>query len=244
MVKLYEKDILYAPLESWQQEAMSAFDAKITHKTLKFPCIPAYQGYILNQMKFGFASDPRDENASFELAGLLKKYGQASRNMGIYTALIVFFKTPEDLKSQYTVSDYEMLFWQLLNRVSSLDETNWVESISQDPHDPTWEFCFHHERYFVYCATPAHEKRKSRHFPTFMLAITPRWVLDEFSASISKAEKMKKMIRTRLEKYDNIPPHPDLKWYGQQDNYEWKQYYLRDDDTSLPSCPFKHAWKK
>lgn len=243
MVILYDQDILLASLDKWQQDAFLAFDEKITHKTLKFPCIPAYQGYKLNHMRFGFASDPRKEKASLELAELLKTYGEASREMGIYTALIIFFETPLKLQSNYTVNDFEQLFWGLLNRVSTLDEEEWVETISPDPNDPTWEFCYNNERYFIYCATPAHEKRKSRHFPYFMLAITPRWVLDEFSSSIAKANKMKKIIRARLEEYDNAPPHPDLKWYGQNDNFEWKQYYLRDDDTSLPSCPFRKFWK-
>lgn len=26
--------------------------------------------------------------------------------------------------------------------------------------------------------------------------------------------------------------------YGEEDNFEWRQYFLRDDDTLLSKCPF------
>ncbi|MED1939518.1 YqcI/YcgG family protein [Cytobacillus firmus] len=26
--------------------------------------------------------------------------------------------------------------------------------------------------------------------------------------------------------------------YGADDNFEWKQYFLRDDDTAISKCPF------
>jgi FPC/CPF motif-containing protein YcgG len=71
-----------------------------------------------------------------------------------------------------------------------------------------------------------------------MLAITPRWVLENFNASPTFAKKIKERIRKRLVNYDNIDIHPDLNSYGNENNYEWKQYYLRDDDTALSKCPF------
>ncbi len=71
-----------------------------------------------------------------------------------------------------------------------------------------------------------------------MLAITPRWVLTEFYTSASQVKKMKPLIRQRLEDYDSIAIHPDLNTYGHQDNFEWKQYFFHDDDTSLSKCPF------
>jgi uncharacterized protein len=244
MVKLYDKRVLDYPLTKWHRNAVLAFDKKMMNKTLKFPCIPAYQGYMLNHIRFGFAGDPRHQETFNELADMLKAYGDCSRETGDYSALVVFFETPLDLQKEFSVLDYEHLFWKLLNQVNEKDDDDWLETISPYPEDHTWEFCFNKERYFFYCATPAHEKRKSRHFPFFMLAITPRWVLEKFSSSEEKAIKVKELIRERLIDYDSVPPHPNLKWYGQSDNHEWKQYYLRDDETTMPSCPFKHIWKE
>ena len=61
--------------------------------------------------------------------------------------------------------------------------------------------------------------------PLLMLAITPRWVLHHFHSSNPHADKIKSQIRERLMPYDQTTPHPDLKWYGHQDNFEWKQYF-------------------
>ncbi|MBE4909756.1 YqcI/YcgG family protein [Bacillus luteolus] len=222
----------------WQRSAIDLFDHKLKDTDRPFPCIPATQGHSLGQFCYGFVSDPRSSESTKDLAGLLRDYSAKYRDLGKYTSLIVFFETPEELKTQYTVEEFEELFWKQLNGLGELDECEWPENIPIDPHDPVWEFCFNQEKLFMYCGTPAHTNRLSRNFPYFVLAITPRWVLEEFNANPHLAGKIKTKIRERIEKYDSIPVHPDLNSYGKEDNYEWKQYFLHDDDTSLSKCPF------
>lgn len=237
MKKLFSKDEKLE-LEKWQKEALENFEAKINDKHRPFPCIPATQGYFLNHFRYGFVGDPRNAKTITELASVLKEYSINSREFGRYSSLIVFFKNPQDLIETYNVDKFEQLFWKQLNGLSSLDPLDWPNHIPDDPHNPAWEFCFHGEPYFMYCATPSHKNRKSRHFNVFMLAITPRWVLENFNASSSKINKIKSEIRNRLANYDSIPAHPSLNTYGQNDNYEWKQYFLHDEDTTLNRCPF------
>lgn len=74
-----------------------------------------------------------------------------------------------------------------------------------------------------------------------MLALTPRWVLDQWNAYPEKAAEIAPRIRARLAAYDTAPAHPELKPYGSQGNLEYKQYFLRDDDTSPAGCPFHRA---
>jgi uncharacterized protein len=246
MIQLYDKNTIQEKpdlLEEWEHSAFHEFSSKITDKEKPFPCIPAHQGFMLNHLRYAFLGDPREPAVHKQLASLLKSYGECSRETGKYTSLIVFFKTPDDLIQTHSIKDYESLFWSLLNGISELDEKEWPAHIPPDPAHHSWEFCFHEEQYFMYCATPGHVLRKSRSFPFFMLAITPRWVLKGFDAATNTAPKIKHSIRKRLAAYDEIPPHPDLKWYGQADNYEWKQYFLSDDDTSSSACPFARFWK-
>lgn len=132
-------------------------------------------------------------------------------------------------------------FWEQLNGISKLDEMEWPTHIPIDPQNPLWEFCYHNEQYFMFCGTPAHQNRQSRYSSHFMLAITPRWVLEEFHSVPSIVAKIKPEIRKRLEKYDSISIHPDLNSYGEEDNFEWRQYFLHDDETSLSKCPFHRA---
>lgn len=225
-------------LQGWQREAFRSFVYKMTDIEQPFPCIPATLGFKLNHLRYTFIDDVRTEESAHELASVLKNYGTISRETGIYASLIVFFNPNSTV--QASLAEYEMMFWNIMSKVSELDEKIWPEHIPKNPHNRYWEFCFNEEPYFIYCATPEHKLRKSRSFPVLMLAITPRWVLHHFHSSHPHADKIKAQIRERLLTYDQTPPHPDLKWYGHQDNLEWKQYFIRDDQTTLSACPFKH----
>ncbi len=228
-------------LNEWEKETLMKFSKKMKDKSKPFPCIPATIGFSLNQLRYCFIGDPRETTTIHELAKILSTYSEISREIGNYTSLIVFFETSEDLKATYTVQDYEQLFWQHLNSLNRMDHMDWPIEIPNDPHHPYWEFCYNGEKYFMYCATPAHEKRQSRHFDGMMLAITPHWVLQEFNQLPTRAKGITKQIRKRLLKYDSIGVHPDLNSFGSKNNYEWKQYYLRDDNTTLSKCPFHQA---
>jgi uncharacterized protein len=230
-------------LHQWERIALEKFEAKMKNKAQPFPCIPATIGFRLNQIRYGYAGDPREASTKEEVAGMLREYALESKKIGPYTSLIIFYETPQPVIDTYSVEGFEQLFWQQLNDLAEMDEREWPQHIPVDPHSPIWEFCFNGEPYFMYCASPSHQNRKSRHFDYFMLAITPRWVLNEFNKSEIYAAKIKSQVRKRLRHYDSIGIHPDLNAYGNDDNNEWRQYFLRDDDTSLSKCPFHNSLK-
>ncbi|MFY4776697.1 YqcI/YcgG family protein [Metabacillus sp. RGM 3146] len=246
MPQLYDKNQLIenpASFQQWQITAFHEFAEKLTNKDHPFPCIPAVIGCRLGHLRYAFCEDPRKSKSREMLASALKTFREHSRIYGNYTSLIVFFENHEDLLETYTIREYETLFWSLLMDVCKYDLKNWPEHIPEDPMHHVWEYCFEEEQYFVYCATPCHIKRKSRHSPFMTLAITPRWVLNIFNSESLAADKIKMKIRERLAEYDSIPAHPDLNLYGSDDNFEWKQYFLRDDQSSAPICPFAHLHK-
>ncbi|MGP4041052.1 YqcI/YcgG family protein [Gracilibacillus sp. D59] len=236
--KLYDKDIAKCKrLDPWKKTVLEQFNEKMSNKDHPFPCIPATIGYALNHLRFGFVGDPTEEKTIQELAEFLSIYSNDSREFGKYTSLIIFYKISEEMKKTYTVEQYEQLFWEHLSNLKTYDNEGWPREIPSDPHHHMWEFSFQGERYFMYCATPSHHKRNSRSFSTFILAITPRWVFQNFNES-RHAEKIKQQVRQRIENYDSVPIHPELKPYGSDDNFEWKQYFLRDDNQTLSKCPF------
>ncbi|MFJ5789990.1 YqcI/YcgG family protein [Lysinibacillus sp. NPDC093197] len=239
---VFEKNWLDQHLPSlplWQQDAFKDFSLMIADEANTFPCIPARTGFLSNQLRFSFIGDPRELQSAKALATCLKEYGYCARSAGKYTSHAIFFETPKDMLENYEVEDYRALFWTLLNNVTAFDEKEWPREIPSDPSVHTWEFCFDGEPYFVFCATPAHQLRKSRHFSTLLMAFQPRWVFEDINDTTVLGQKLKRLIRKRIDLYDAIPGHPDLKWYGQKDNYEWKQYFLSDDEGHSPStCPF------
>ena len=225
-------------LPLWQRSAYTDFAATIADEANTFPCIPARMGFLSNHLRYRFVGDPREEQSIKMLAQCLKDYTKASRTFGKYTTLTVFFHTPHDMQDSFEVADYQQLFWSILNNLTNLDEMNWPEGIPMEPTHHEWEFCFHGEPYFISCAPPAHKVRKSRHFSTLFRAIQPRWRFDAINDTTAFGRKIKKLIRQRIADYDTVPGHPDLKWYGQEDSYEWKQYFLSDDNHSPSKCPF------
>ncbi|KGP73345.1 YqcI/YcgG family protein [Pontibacillus yanchengensis] len=245
MTELYTRSWIeenLSSLESWKQQAFEDFATMIGDHT--YPCVPGRQGFMEDELRYGFLGDPRNEETYQQFANVVKEYTLCSRDTGKYASLALLFYTPEEMKQHFNDESYEQLFWSVLNGVSKLDEKEWPDSIPKDPDDHEWEFCFHGEPYFAFCATPAHQLRKSRHFSHFLIALQPRWVFDEINDTTAFGRKIKQVIRDRLTNYDKIPVHPSLKWYGQEDNYEWKQYYLRDDETIPTKCPFTRFKQK
>ncbi|WP_299088816.1 YqcI/YcgG family protein [uncultured Metabacillus sp.] len=230
-------------LKDWEKSYLEKFSAKMSNKANPFPCIPAVIGFKQNQLIYSFIGDPRKSSTVADLAVALSGYMKVAKDIGNYTSLIVFYETPDDMKKRFSTEEYEKLFWKNLSELNAYDRFEWPEDIPSNPHDPLWEFCYSKEKYFMYCATPAHKHRKSRHFDGMMLAITPRWVLEEFNKHSKFAKGIRKQIRKRLITYDSAPIHHDLNSYGLEDNFEWRQYFLRDDDTSLSKCPYHRVLK-
>ncbi|MCM3132996.1 YqcI/YcgG family protein [Paenibacillus polysaccharolyticus] len=226
------------PLELWQRDAYRLFSAKMSDREVRFPCIPATQAYALGHLRYGFVFQSKRLPLAEQLSAIVTEYGASSRSFGDYSSLVIFFENEKEPKD---VLSYEQSFWNLLSEMRTLDTKSWPADIPEDPENPLWEYCYNDERYFVYCGTPAHISRQSRHFPYLMLAMTPRWVLDLWNEQPQRAAAIGPRIRARLAAYDAIPAHPELKQYGAEGNLEYKQYFLRDDDTAPSKCPFLHS---
>ncbi|PCK23306.1 hypothetical protein CEY02_01625 [Bacillus pumilus] len=243
MAQLYAKSCLdqnLRSLEEWKQDAFTQFGEMVGDEADTFPCVPGRQGFFLDHLRYGFVGDPRGDEAVNELAELLRDYQSCSRQTGQYASFICFFETPQDLKER-SIEEFEERFWELVQRLHQKDEMKWPEEIPTDPEHHEWEFCFHGEPYFILCSTPAHRLRKSRHFPYFMMAFQPRWVFEKMNGSTTFGQKMSKLVRKRLKAYDQVDVHPALKWYGDQKNVEWKQYFLSDEEAekrASAKCPF------
>lgn len=222
-------------LDPWMRDAHRLFSTKMSDREARFPCIPATQAHALGHLRYGFVSCSERDLPAKQLSKIVEEYGKSSRSFGDYSSLVVFFEQENEIRS---VLDYEKTFWNLLSEIRDLDSEPWPGDIPEDPENPLWEFCFGDERYFVYCGTPAHTSRQSRHFPYLMLALTPRWVLNLWNEQPQRAAAIAPRIRARLAAYDTVPAHPELKQYGSEGNLEYKQYFLRDDDTAPSKCPF------
>ncbi|ANN76004.1 YqcI/YcgG family protein [Bordetella flabilis] len=219
---------------TWQAILFQELAASFNSDTRAFPCIFGVAGFRADQLRYLFL----DEEDVEGLAVNLRRYVEEARSFGPNTSLVVFFR-PRPL---LPLEAYRAKFWAMLGRLSSLDEAEWPADIPAELDTPEWEFSFAGEPIFVVCNTPAHVQRQSRRSSSLMVTFQPRWVFDGILGTQKARDASVSKVRTRLEKYDMIPPSRDLGAYGDPANREYKQYFLGDDNRPTTGCPF-HAMR-
>lgn len=152
--------------------------------------------------------------------------------------LTVFF--PPDEQPLVT-SDYHHRFWITLQDLHEADPSPWPDQISPDPDCPDWEFSFAGESIFAFCGAPCYQMRKSRNLgPGMIILMQPRRSFFGIEGNTRAGIEARNKTRERLEKWDHLPVHPDLGFYGDTANREWKQYALPDDNSRVTEkCPFR-----
>ncbi|GGG99392.1 hypothetical protein GCM10011586_13620 [Silvibacterium dinghuense] len=95
---------------------------------------------------------------------------------------------------------------------------------------------------FVVGASPTYRLRRSRNLgPGMVLIFQPRTLFIDPETQEPISIEVRRRIHKRMLTYDGMPVHPDIGFYGQAANREWKQYALPDDNApEHGSCPF-HA---
>jgi len=77
-----------------------------------------------------------------------------------------------------------------------------------------------------------------------VLLFQPRSVFIDKITNKVIGRRAREQVRKRLKAWDDVGAHPDLGFYGDPGNLEWKQYFLPDDSQPhLGACPFmsRHA---
>ncbi|MDJ0627711.1 MAG: YqcI/YcgG family protein [Rhodobacter sp.] len=216
-------------LETWKTVLFSEFVANLESKTKPFPCIFGAAGLNKDELRFVFL----DRVCAGSLAPVLFYYLKSARKFGDNTSLVVFFR-PEPVQS---LEVYERRFWNLLADLAQNDPAPWPSDFPDQIQDERWEFCFAGEPVFVVCNSPAHVLRQSRRSSSFMVTFQPRWVFDTILGTPEAARRSTTKVRKRLVNYDAVEISPHLGLYGEKGKYEYKQYFLRDDNGEV-QCPF------
>lgn len=222
----------------WATDIFHSFQEDLLSESRPFPCVFGVEGFRKDKLRFVFLEDPRSEETLQALRDALVAYTETYQSIDRLTSFVAFFKPDETLSS---LPEYHQQFWDILQYLHDHDPQPWPETIPADVTDPYWEFSFNGEPIFVVCNTPAHVERRSRKSSTFLITFQPRWVFEGLEGHTPKGQKARTVVRERLVKYDVVPPHPSLGSYGDEQNHEWKQYFLHDsNDTTLEKCPFNH----
>lgn len=141
---------------------------------------------------------------------------------------------------------YRDYFWKVLQYLHENDNQTWPKQIPADPDHHLWEFSFGGEPIFAFGNSPAYKQRKTRHLGnSLVIGFQPRTIFDGLEGDRPKGSYSRQMVRERVEKWDQLPKHPNISHYGDPNHREWKQYFIGDDIEPIKGkCPFHHRVEK
>ncbi|ALM82671.1 YqcI/YcgG family protein [Bordetella sp. N] len=140
---------------------------------------------------------------------------------------------------------YREHFWKVLQHLHDHDIHPDVAR-QPAPEDADWEFSFAGLQMFVVCACPSFTVRHSRNLgPGMVLLFQPRSVFVDKVTNRVIGQQARDEVRRRLQTWDELGAHPDLGFFGDPGNREWKQYFLPDsNDPASERCPFLSRAKR
>ncbi|WP_054890671.1 YqcI/YcgG family protein [Pseudomonas parafulva] len=188
---------------------------------------------------FARADDPANDIAR-GLADYVSTIAPIPLKQRIGNPLLVFLETTTDA----TLAEQQALAWKILQQVHARDPQPWPQDVPRDPHDTQWSFCFAGMPLFINMSFPAHRQMKSRNLGnSIAFVINPRESFDEVaSAGTESGQRIRARIRERVAQYNDGVIPDSLGFFGQDDNFEWKQYQLQEAGSLMPSrCPFHAA---
>lgn len=194
---------------------------------------------------FGTMAEKRGEMFYSYVNG--KDIGQLAATMQTFAELVslpeyrknniaVFFEPDAEPLSH---DAYHALFWKILQHLHDVDPDPHADT-QPEPSSEDWEFSFAGVETFVVCACPSFRARHSRNLgPGMVLLFQPRSVFVDTITNKVIGREARNQVRKRLETWDEIGAHPDLGFFGDPGNLEWKQYFLDDANTPADDrCPF------
>lgn len=233
---LFKKSDLEAGINvpDWFTEEYLNYKEKVCNKD--FPCYFATTAENKGDLYYSYVEDDL-----LDAVKALKTFLEKRDANNIYEQNIIIFFKPELQKKN--IEFYRKRTWEILNFLHENDPSGWPSDVPKDPEDPQWGFCFGGEELFITSCFPPLLKRKSRNLGnSLVLVIQPNSIFNGIESHNPKGRKVRQLIRTRLGKWDDVPPHPDLSELGEVQGERWKNYVYDDDNIPFKGkCSFKNT---
>lgn len=226
---LEQGNIGIEPREPWKIEAYEQYKTRL--RAADYPCFFGQTAEARCEMLYTFI-DARHLGAMAEnTRQFVRLIGSAEFDRASLTA---FFRPDPAIRDH---ASFVERFWQILQY---LHEQDGSPTTKRTPDDPLWEFSFEGCEMFVVGTSPTYRLRRSRNLgPGIVLIFQPRKLFIDPTTSQPIAADVRHRIHKRMLAYDGMPVHPDIGFYGDLRNREWKQYVLPDDNAPEEGvCPF------
>lgn len=223
---------------NWFIQEYEVFRSKVLDA--EFPCYFGTNAERAGHLRYTYI----EQGDMSHLPITLTEFMELSRSHPKTRHALVLFAEPES--SDKPLDFYKDRFWDLLQWLHRNDPKPWPEDVPQDPEHPRWEYCFAGEPMFVFSSAPAYRQRASRNLgKSLVLLFQPRRVFRGIEGGTPGGTTARAKIRSKMLKYDGMPFHPEMGAYGDPSSFEWKQYFLPDDNAPVSGkCPFHSAGNK
>jgi FPC/CPF motif-containing protein YcgG len=215
--------------DSWKLEAYEQYLAKI--RAPGYPCFFGQSGEGRGEMLYTFIAQGDLDDMVTNMRKFVSLISTAPHER---SSLIAFFEPDRTMTDHRS---FTVRFWQVLQFLHEHDRS---PTADRTPDHPLWEFAFGGCEMFVVGASPTYRCRRSRNLgPGMVLVFQPRLLFIDPATSQPIAPSVRQCIHKRMLAYDGMTLHPDIGFYGNSGNREWKQYALPDDnEPQMSSCPF------
>lgn len=217
--------------EDWKLAAYERYRAKL--HDADYPCFFGQGGEARGEMLYTFIAESRVEELATNMRRFISLIGTPQYER---SSLVTFFEPDRRMSDHASFVTY---FWQVLQLLHQQDSHPATDML---PDHPLWEFSFERCEMFVVGASPTYRVRRSRNLgPGMVLIFQPRSLFIDPTTSKPISVEVRRRIHSRMLTYDGMAVHPDIGFYGDPLNREWKQYALPDDnEPEVGTCPF-HA---
>ncbi|QMT16066.1 YqcI/YcgG family protein [Planococcus maritimus] len=221
-------------LPDWLLREYKTFHETVTDKT--FPCYFGRSGELKGELRYAYISQDDWSNLPGAVAEFLTLFEDPKYKRH---GLFVFV---EPFASEGQLDAYRKQFWEILQYLHDMDDTEWPEQAPRDPDHYLWDFNFKGEPIFIFGNAPAYKQRRTRHLGNSMvLGFQPRRIFEGLTGTEKGGIMSREKVRERVEKWDELPTHPDISHFGDPEHNEWKQFFIGDDVEPVKGkCPFSH----
>jgi FPC/CPF motif-containing protein YcgG len=215
----------------WLVESYAVFRTNVDDD--RYPCYFASEAERKGMLFYAFVNHGDIEHLPATLATFVDRCKNLRRDRN---NLVVFF---EPSTTPLTHEEYRTAFWDTLLFLQNKNPKPAKMSSDNDLSDPFWEFPFADNHFFVVGISPSHHRRRSRNLgPGMIIVFQPREIFLDYATGREICAEARTNIQQRVERWDGVPPPPDLNVYGHAGNREWAQYFVSDEhESATGSCP-------
>ncbi|RBW71167.1 YqcI/YcgG family protein [Bacillus taeanensis] len=218
----------------WVAEEFQTFHNIVTDPT--FPCYFGIHAQKKGELRYTYLSHNDWSHFPDTVRDFLYLMHE---DRSVRRGLFVFVE-PE--REERSIEYYRAYFWRLLDYLHERDKKEWPAHIPKNPDHHLWAFSFDGEPFFTFGNAPAYKQRKTRDLGNcLVIGMQPRMIFEGLEGDRPTGIKSRQSVRERVEAWDNLPKHPNISHYGDENHREWKQYFIGDDVKPITGkCPFHH----